>query len=46
MNEMSQYIMIIAALITALGFLFKKFFGLSLRKKSTKACGQDNCGCS
>ena len=46
MNDLIQNIMIIAALITAVGFLFKKFFGIPLRKKSSKACGQDNCGCS
>lgn len=46
MNDLIQNIMIIAASVTAVGFLFKKFFGLSVRKKSAKACGQNNCGCS
>lgn len=43
MNPFIQNILAIAALILALGFIITKFF--LKKKKSKKACGDEDCGC-
>lgn len=38
-----QNILVYITLILAIGYLFKKF--VLPRKKATKVCGKDDCGC-
>jgi hypothetical protein len=42
MNTIIQNIFVLAAVLFAVGFLFKKFFW---QKKAKKSCGSDGCGC-
>jgi hypothetical protein len=42
MNTLIQNILVSAAVLFAVGFLFKKLF---FKKKTKKACGSDGCGC-
>ena len=43
MNAIIQNILIVLALVLALGFLVKKFFLKS--SKSKNGCGNDDCNC-
>jgi len=44
MNTIVQNILVFAAVTTALVFLFRKFIWKP-KKKVSKACGNDECGC-
>lgn len=46
--EIAQQILVYAALALAVGYLVWKFLlpkGLFGKKRSSKACGEDHCGC-
>ncbi|MBD0833916.1 FeoB-associated Cys-rich membrane protein [Aestuariibaculum suncheonense] len=43
MNTLIQNILVFSAVALALLYLIRKFFWK--KKKSKKACGEDNCGC-
>ncbi|MDC9722060.1 MAG: FeoB-associated Cys-rich membrane protein [Urechidicola sp.] len=40
--EILQEILVFVTLAFAIGFLIKKYF---FKKKTTKSCGKDSCGC-
>ncbi|RZN83440.1 FeoB-associated Cys-rich membrane protein [Winogradskyella sp. PC-19] len=44
MNTIIQNILVFSSLTIALIFLVRKFVWTP-KKKSSKACGNDNCGC-
>ena len=44
-NEVVQTTIVILAMIIATLFLVYKFFVTPKRKKATKTCGNDDCGC-
>lgn len=46
--EMAQTILVYLALAVALGYLIWKFIipkGVLGKKRSSKSCGEDHCGC-
>ncbi|NRD18426.1 FeoB-associated Cys-rich membrane protein [Winogradskyella eckloniae] len=45
MNHFIQNILVVIALGFAVFFLIRKFVWTP-KKKSSKSCGNDNCGCS
>jgi len=48
--EILQQVLVYVTLFLAIGYIVKKFFLpktlFATKKSSTKACGQDNCGCN
>ncbi len=46
MNQIIQNILVVLTVSAAVWFLVQKFLWKPKKAKTTKACGNDGCGCS